>query len=66
MDVVPSGVLKIALFDPKAETGKLLWKVHIETHDSTRLTGAPVAYNGTVYVPVASWEEVRSLQQCPC
>ena len=26
-----------------AETGKLLWKVHIETHDSTRLTGAPVA-----------------------
>ena len=44
----------------QSETGKLLWKVHIETHDSTRLTGAPVAYNGTVYVPVASWEELRA------
>lgn len=44
----------------QAETGRLLWKVHAETHDSTRLTGAPVAYNGTVYVPVASWEETRS------
>jgi polyvinyl alcohol dehydrogenase (cytochrome) len=51
----------------QAETGKLLWKVHIETHDSTRLTGAPVAYNGTVYVPVASWEEVRSSDpEYPC
>jgi polyvinyl alcohol dehydrogenase (cytochrome) len=44
----------------QAETGKLLWKQHIETHDSTRLTGAPVAYNGMVYVPVASWEETRA------
>jgi polyvinyl alcohol dehydrogenase (cytochrome) len=43
-----------------AETGKLLWKVHVETHDSTRLTGGPVAHDGTVYVPVASWEETRS------
>ena len=51
----------------QAETGKLLWKVHIETHDSTRLTGAPVAYNGTVYVPVASWEETRSADpEYPC
>jgi polyvinyl alcohol dehydrogenase (cytochrome) len=44
----------------KAETGKLLWKLQVETHDSTRLTGGPVAYNGVVYVPVASWEETRS------
>jgi len=43
-----------------AETGKLLWKAQVETHDSTRLTGGPVAYNGIVYVPVASWEETRS------
>ena len=51
----------------QAETGKLLWKVHIETHDSTRLTGAPVAYNGTVYVPVASWEETRASDpEYPC
>jgi polyvinyl alcohol dehydrogenase (cytochrome) len=51
----------------RAETGKLLWKIQVETHDSTRLTGAPVTYNGTVYVPVASWEETRSSDpEYPC
>jgi polyvinyl alcohol dehydrogenase (cytochrome) len=44
-----------------AESGKLLWKVRVEDHDSTRLTGAPVVHKGVVYVPVASWEETRSL-----
>lgn len=44
----------------QAETGKLLWKTRIETHDSTRLTGGPIAYEGTVFVPVASWEETRA------
>ena len=44
----------------QAESGKLLWKVHIETHDSTRLSGGPTVYNDTVYVPVASWEETRA------
>jgi polyvinyl alcohol dehydrogenase (cytochrome) len=43
-----------------AESGKLLWKVHVEEHDSTRLTGASAAHNGVVYVPVASWEETRA------
>ena len=51
----------------QAETGKLLWKVQVETHDSTRLTGAPTAYNGTVYVPVSSWEETRAVDpEYPC
>jgi len=51
----------------KAETGRLLWKVQVETHDSTRLTGGPVVYGGTVYVPVASWEETRSADlDYPC
>ena len=44
----------------QAETGKLLWKTRVDTHDSTRLTGGPAAYEGTVYVPVASWEETRA------
>ena len=44
----------------QAETGRLLWKVQVDTHDSTRLTGGPAAYQGTVYVPVSSWEETRS------
>jgi polyvinyl alcohol dehydrogenase (cytochrome) len=45
----------------EGETGKLLWKKKIEEHDAARLTGAPVTYNGNVFVPVASWEETRSL-----
>jgi polyvinyl alcohol dehydrogenase (cytochrome) len=44
----------------EAESGKLFWKVHVEEHDSTRLSGAPLAYKGIVYVPVASWEETRA------
>lgn len=51
----------------EAETGNLIWKKRIETHDATRLTGAPVVYNGNVFVPAASWEETRSLDPAyPC
>jgi polyvinyl alcohol dehydrogenase (cytochrome) len=44
----------------EAETGRLRWEKKVEEHDTARLTGAPVAHDGTVYVPVASWEETRS------
>ena len=43
----------------EAETGKLLWKNKPELHESTKLTGSPVANDGIVYVPAASWEETR-------
>jgi len=43
-----------------ANGGKLLWKKKVEDHDAARLTGSPVAYQGTVYVPVAGWEENRA------
>jgi polyvinyl alcohol dehydrogenase (cytochrome) len=43
-----------------AVTGKLLWKKKVEEHDAARLTGAAVAYQGTVFVPVAGWEENRA------
>lgn len=46
-----------------AETGRELWKVQLETHDSTRLTAAAIAHEGIVYVPVASWEETRAGDQ---
>jgi polyvinyl alcohol dehydrogenase (cytochrome) len=45
----------------EAETGRLMWKVRPEAHEATKLTGAPVAHDGVVYVPVASWEESRPL-----
>jgi polyvinyl alcohol dehydrogenase (cytochrome) len=44
----------------QAETGALLWKVHVEEHDSTRLTAAATTHDGVVYIPVASWEETRA------
>jgi len=43
-----------------AETGELLWKQHVESHDSTRLTAAAVVHDGVAYVPVSSWEEARA------
>src|SRR5262249_48912143 len=54
-------------YSVEAETGRLLWKKKVEEHDAARLTATPVAYNGTVFVPVASWEETRSLDpDYPC
>jgi polyvinyl alcohol dehydrogenase (cytochrome) len=43
-----------------AANGKLIWKKKTDSHDAARLTGSPVAYNGTVFVPVSSWEENRA------
>jgi polyvinyl alcohol dehydrogenase (cytochrome) len=47
-------------YSVEAETGHLLWKKRPEAHEETRLTGAPLAYQGTVFVPVSSWEEART------
>jgi polyvinyl alcohol dehydrogenase (cytochrome) len=66
--VVPLGRRHTLLFGDQtgwfysleAETGRLRWEKKIDEHDTARLTGAPVAHEGTVYVPVASWEETRS------
>jgi polyvinyl alcohol dehydrogenase (cytochrome) len=43
-----------------AKTGKQLWKRRVEDHEAARLTGSPVAHNGVVFIPAASWEETRS------
>jgi polyvinyl alcohol dehydrogenase (cytochrome) len=50
-----------------AITGKELWKKKVDDHDATRLTGSPVEYDGTVFVPLASWEENRgNAADYPC
>jgi polyvinyl alcohol dehydrogenase (cytochrome) len=51
------------VYSVEAKTGRLLWKRRVEDHEATRLTGSPVALNGVVYIPAASWEETRSLDQ---
>ena len=51
----------------EAETGRLLWKKRPEPHEATRLTGAAMAYQGILYIPVASWEESRTTNpDYPC
>ncbi len=51
----------------EAETGRLIWKKRPEPHEATRLTGAALAYQGTVFIPVASWEESRTTNpEYPC
>ena len=41
-----------------AATGALLWKVHVEEHPAAMITGAPTLYEGRLYVPASSYEEV--------
>jgi polyvinyl alcohol dehydrogenase (cytochrome) len=54
-------------YSVEAETGHLLWKKRPEPHEATRLTGAPLVDQDTVFIPVASWEETRSTNpDYPC
>jgi polyvinyl alcohol dehydrogenase (cytochrome) len=43
-----------------ASTGAPLWKVRIEEHPLARVIGAPLYFEGRLYVPVASQEELAS------
>jgi len=40
-----------------ARTGALRWKSKVDAHANARITGAPTAYGGRLYVPVSSLEE---------
>jgi polyvinyl alcohol dehydrogenase (cytochrome) len=51
------GDIKSSVYAVDAETGELLWKVHVEDHPTARITGAPKLFEGRLYVPVASGEE---------
>ena len=42
-----------------AETGKELWKTKIDDHPAARITGSPAYYDGRLYIPVASSEELN-------
>jgi len=41
-----------------ASTGELIWKIRPVDHLATMATGAPRVYNGVVYQPFSSFEEV--------
>jgi polyvinyl alcohol dehydrogenase (cytochrome) len=41
-----------------ADTGKQLWTVKLDDHPFARVTGAPKYYDGRLFVPISSIEEV--------
>lgn len=41
-----------------AATGTLIWKVRVGEHPASIITGAPALFEGRLYVPVSSYEEV--------
>jgi polyvinyl alcohol dehydrogenase (cytochrome) len=43
-----------------AMTGRELWKTNVETHPRLLLTGSPVFYRDTLYVPTSSAEETMA------
>ncbi len=59
--IVFYGDLRSSAHALNAETGKELWKTKVEDHTSSRITGAPTFFNGTLYVPVSSIEEASAM-----
>lgn len=51
------GDLRANAYAVNATTGRPLWQTRLSTHPYARITGSPVLYEGTVYVPVSSREE---------
>jgi len=50
-----------------AHTGNERWRVRVESHEATRLTGSFALADGIAFVPAASWEETRSINpEYPC
>ncbi|HEY8026853.1 MAG TPA: PQQ-binding-like beta-propeller repeat protein [Burkholderiaceae bacterium] len=41
-----------------AGTGRLLWKVRVDSHPKARITGSPTLYQGRYFVPMSSWSTV--------
>jgi polyvinyl alcohol dehydrogenase (cytochrome) len=55
------GDVRANVYALDASNGQLLWKVRVEDHASARITGAPVFYDGRLYVPVSSIEEAAAM-----
>ena len=52
------GDTKANMYAVDAQNGELLWKVQVDPHPVARVTGAPKLYDGKLFVPVSSIEEV--------
>jgi polyvinyl alcohol dehydrogenase (cytochrome) len=56
------GDLKAHVFALDAATGEPIWKKQVDAHPFARVTGAPTLFDGRLYVPVSSVEEVPAAQ----
>src|SRR5947209_2076453 len=54
------GDVKANVYAVDAKNGELLWKTQVDDHPVARVTGAPKLYEGKLYVPVSSIEEVSA------
>ncbi|HTF65507.1 MAG TPA: PQQ-binding-like beta-propeller repeat protein [Edaphobacter sp.] len=54
------GDIRGNVYSIDASTGEQIWKVAVDEHPLSRITGATLLYNGVLYVPVSSLEEPES------
>lgn len=54
------GDTKANVYAVNALTGEQLWTATAESHFAARIAGAPKLYDGRLYVPVSSWEEMSA------
>src|SRR5262249_56677220 len=52
------GDLKANVYAIDAATGRSIWMQRADDHALARITGAPTLWDGRLYVPVASTEEL--------
>ncbi|HTA68082.1 MAG TPA: PQQ-binding-like beta-propeller repeat protein, partial [Bryobacteraceae bacterium] len=61
------GDVRANVYGLDAATGRLLWKTKVDDHGLAGITGAPAFYEGRLYVPVASREELTGVSlNYPC
>ena len=61
------GDVRANVYGLDAVTGRLLWKTKVDDHGLAGITGAPALYEGRLYVPVASREELTGVSlNYPC
>src|SRR5437879_3141999 len=51
------GDLAANVYAVDAASGRLVWKTHVDSHPTARITGSPSLVGARVYVPVSSGEE---------
>lgn len=52
------GDIRTNVYAVDARTGAPVWSTRIDSHPAARVTGGPQLYNGRLFVPVSSTEEV--------